>query len=386
MEINNRKEVMVVFGTRPEATKMGPVVQALKSNPQWFETIVVVTGQHREQLYQALAAFGFEPDIDLAIMKEQQSLSYIVSAAIKGLDEIIKKEIPDLILVHGDTQTTVSAALASCYNKIPLAHVEAGLRSFKKFDPWPEEINRIITDSVADILLAPTPSNKENLLNMGAEPSRIFITGQTQVDAAMAVYQSEYNFHEELLNKLDYSERIILATAHRRENYGEPMNQMFRAMLRIADEFSDVMIVYPVHLSPIVQETARSVLSDHPRIMLLKPLEYRDMINLMARVHLVMSDSGGLQEECPVFNKPLVLMRETTERPEGIESGAMALCGTKEEAIYKCAYNLLTDSKEYMRMAGAKNPFGDGKASERIVNALAYYFGYITEVPGEFIP
>ena len=386
MEKSKRKKIMVIVGTRPEATKMGPVVQTLKSNSKWFETIVVVTGQHREQLYQALEAFSFEPDINLDIMKEQQTLSYIVSTALKGLDEIVKKENPDLVLVHGDTQTTVSATLASCYNKIPLAHVEAGLRSFKKYNPWPEEINRIITDSVADILFAPTPSNKENLLNIGVEPNRIFVTGQTQIDAAMAIYQAEYCFREEVLNKLDYSKRIILATAHRRENYGEPMNQMFRAMRHIADEFSDVMIVYPVHLSPIVQETAKSILSGHPRIMLLNPLEYRDMINLMARVYLVMSDSGGLQEECPVFNKPLVLMRETTERPEGVESGVTALCGTKEKDIYEYTYRLLTDSKEYMRMASAKNPFGDGKASERIVNALAYYFGYKEEAPIEFIP
>ena len=382
----NKKKIMVIFGTRPEATKMGPVIQALMKNSQWFETIVVVTGQHREQLYQALDAFDISPDVNLDIMKEKQTLSYIVSTALKGLDEIIKNETPDLILVHGDTQTTLSATLAACFNKVPLAHVESGLRSFNKLSPWPEEINRMITDTVADILLAPTPSNKQNLLNIGIDKNRIFVTGQTQIDSAKAIYQSDYYFNEAVLNELDYSKRIILATAHRRENYGEPMSQMFRAMRHIANEFPDTTIVYPVHLSPIVQENANSILYGHSRILLLSPLEYRDMINLMARVHLVMSDSGGLQEECPVFKKPLVLMRETTERPEGVESGITALCGIEEDAIFKCTCKLLTDSNEYDRMANSKNPFGDGKASERIVDVLAYYFGFKSEPPDEFIP
>lgn len=377
---------MIVFGTRPEATKMGPVVKAFKNHPQWFETTVVVTGQHKEQLYQALDAFGLEPDIDLDIMKEQQTLSYILSIAIKGLDEIIKEKNPDLVIVHGDTQTTISATLAACYNKIPLAHIEAGLRAFNKFNPWPEEINRIITDSVSDIHLAPTPLNKTNLINMGIDAKHIFVTGQTQIDAAISIHQTDYRFMEDALNSIDYNKRIILATAHRRENYGEPMTNMFKAMRKIADQFADVLIVYPVHLSPAVQETAKRNLSGHPRIMLLNPLSYRDMINFMAKVYLVMSDSGGLQEECPVFNKPLVLMRETTERPEGVDSGVTALCGTNEEAVYNCAYKLLTDSNEYLRMANAKNPFGDGKASERIVNAIAYYLGLKNETPDEFLP
>jgi UDP-N-acetylglucosamine 2-epimerase (non-hydrolysing) len=386
MKEETKKKIMIVFGTRPEATKMGSVIQELKKYPHWFETVVVATGQHKEQLFKALSPFKIQPDINLDIMKVQQTLSYVTSTVIKDLDEIFAKENPDLVLVHGDTQTTVSAALAATYSKIPVAHVEAGLRTFNKTSPWPEEINRYVTDVLSTVFLAPTAVNKENLLREGINSDYIYVTGQTQIDSAMIMYEPEHCFQETRLNSIDYSKRIILVTAHRRENYGEPMKQMFRAMRRIVNDHPDITMIYPVHLSPIVQETAKSILSNHERIILLEPIDYRDMINLMSRVYLVMSDSGGLQEECPVFHKPLVLMRDTTERPEGVESGVTILCGTNEDAIYEDTHKLLTNEEEYARSGNAKNPFGDGKASERIVYALAHYFGFVQEPPIEFLP
>lgn len=386
MNQQNKKKIMVVFGTRPEATKMGMVIKELEKYSNWFETLIVVTGQHKEQLQQALSPFGIEPDVNLNIMKTQQTPSYVTAAVIKEMDHIIDKEKPDLILVHGDTQTTVSAALSACYNKIPVAHVESGLRSFNQSSPWPEEINRCVTDSISSIFLAPTNLNKENLIRQGANLKNIYVTGQTQIDSALAMYNPNYCFNETKLRNLDYNKRIILVTAHRRENYGGPMKNMFKAIRHIADEHSDITVVYPVHLSPIVQETAKDILSNHERIVLLKPIDYAEMINLMARVHLVMSDSGGLQEECPVFHKPLVLMRDTTERPEGVEACVTILSGTNEKDIYEAAHNLLINEDLYSKMAKAKNPFGDGKASERIVKAIAHYFGIIQEAPIEFMP
>jgi UDP-N-acetylglucosamine 2-epimerase (non-hydrolysing) len=386
MREETKKKIMIVFGTRPEATKMGTVIQELKKYPHWFEIVVVATGQHKEQLFKALNAFNLQPDINLDIMKVQQTPSYVTSTVIKDLDEVFAKEKPDLVLVHGDTQTTVSAALAATYSKIPVAHVEAGLRSFNKTSPWPEEINRCIIDVIASVFLAPTSVNKENLLREGINLDCIYVTGQTQIDSAMAMYKPEYCFQETKLNNIDYSKRLVVVTAHRRENYGEPMKQMFRAMLRTVNDHPDIIMIYPVHLSPIVQETAKCILSNHERIILLDPIDYRDMINLISRAYLVMSDSGGLQEECPVFHKPLVLMRDTTERPEGVESGVTILCGTTEETIYEETHRLLTDEDEYTRRANAKNPFGDGKASERIVYALAHYFGFVQAPLMEFLP
>lgn len=385
MREQTKKKIMIIFGTRPEATKMGTVIQELKKYPHWFEIVVVATGQHKEQLFKALNAFNIQLDINLDIMKVQQTPSYVTSAVIKDLDEIFAKEKPDLVLVHGDTQTTVSAALAATYNKVPVAHVESGLRTFNKTSPWPEEINRCVIDVISSVFLAPTEVNKANLLREGINSDYIYVTGQTQIDSAMAMYEPECCFQEARLNSIDYSKRIILVTAHRRENYGEPMKQMFRAMRRIVNDHPDITMIYPVHLSPIVQETAKSILSNHERIILLDPIDYYDMINLISRVHLVMSDSGGLQEECPVFHKPLVLMRDTTERPEGVESGVTILCGTEEEAIYEATHKLLTEDDEYARCANSKNPFGDGKASERIVYALAHYFGFVHEPPMEFL-
>lgn len=380
------KKIMVIFGTRPEATKMCTVVNALKKYPERFDVKVVVTGQHKEQLYQVLQNFNLKPDIDLGIMKENQSLSYVTTSAISGLDSVIQEDKPDFILVHGDTTTSFCGALVGFYHKIPVGHIEAGLRSYEKYSPWPEEVNRRLVDVVADILFAPTALSCENLIKEGYKKEQIYITGQTAIDAAMATYKEEYLFNEPELNKIDFdNSRVITMTAHRRENYGEPMRQMFTAIKRIADTNPDVLIVYPVHLSPTVREMAYSTLSGHERILLFEPIDFVDMLNLQARSHFIMSDSGGLQEECVVFHKPLVLMRDTTERPEAIEAGAVYLAGTDESVIYDVSMKLLTDSNFYNQMATAQNPFGDGKASERIAHILSQYFGFVAELPEEFL-
>ncbi|GAA4846787.1 UDP-N-acetylglucosamine 2-epimerase (non-hydrolyzing) [Paenibacillus vulneris] len=381
----NTKKIMLIFGTRPEATKMCPVVQELKHYPEWFETKVVVTGQHREQLQQPLSHFGIVPDVDLGLMRDNQSLAYFTSAAISGLDRVIAEDRPDMILVHGDTQTALCGGLAAFFHQIPVAHVEAGLRSHHKWSPWPEEINRRMVDVVTDVLFAPTSVGQSNLIREGYAPDSIFVTGQTAVDAAISTNKPDYRFHNDRLNQLiQHPGRIITMTAHRRENIGEPMKQMFRAVLRVADEHPDAIVIYPVHLSPAVRELASSILSDHERIHLLEPIDYPDMINLLSRSYLILSDSGGLQEETPVFHKPLILMRDTTERPEAVEANAVFLAGTEEEAIYRIAADLLHDRHKYDQMAHAPNPFGDGHASRRIVQYLAHHFGWLPEPPEPF--
>ena len=380
------KKVMVVFGTRPEATKMCTVVQALKKYPERFIVKVVVTGQHKEQLYQALQNFDVKPDMDLELMKESQSLSYITTSAISGLDNIVQIDKPDFILVHGDTMTSFCGGLVGFFHKIPVGHVEAGLRSFNKYSPWPEEINRRLVDVVADILFAPTALSCENLIKEGYKREQIYITGQTAIDAALTTYKEDYFFKEQILNNIDLKNyRVIMMTAHRKENYGQPMRQMFTAIRRLADDNPDVLIVYPVHLSPTVRELAYSTLSGHSRILLTEPIDFTDSINLQARSHIILSDSGGLQEECVVFHKPLVLMRDTTERPEAIEAGAVCLAGTDEAQIYNISMKLLTDNNLYRQMSEAHNPFGDGKASERIAHIISNYFGFVNDVPEEFL-
>ncbi len=376
---------MVVFGTRPEATKMCPVVQELRRYSDRFETRVVVTGQHREQLHQALTHFGIQPDVDLEIMKPNQSLAYVTAAAITGLDRVVAEEKPDMILIHGDTQTTMCGGMVASFHRIPVGHVEAGLRSHNKYSPWPEEINRRIVDVVSDLLFAPTSVGHQNLIREGYSEKHIYVTGQTAVDAAIHTHMPSYNFQEARLNDLvQFDGRIITVTAHRRENYGAPMEQMFRAIRRVADEHPDVAVIYPVHLSPYVRELAGTMLGGHERIHLIDPIEYPDMINLLSRSYLVLSDSGGLQEETPVFRKPLVLMRDTTERPEAVTANAVYLAGTEEAAIYDITTRLLTDSELYDAMANAGNPFGDGQASARIVQIIAHYFGYTDELPKPF--
>lgn len=382
--MSDKKKVMVIIGTRPEATKMGPLVKELQRHPHWFDTRLVVTGQHRQQLQQALAYFDLVPDVDLDIMKEQQSLAYVATAAIAGLDKVMEADRPDIVLAHGDTQTTFCAGLTAFFHRVPVGHVEAGLRSFNKYSPWPEEINRRLVDVVSDIYFAPTEVGRQNLLAEGYQEN-IYVTGQTAVDAALSTYRKDYTFMETRLNELlRHPGRIIAMTAHRRENYGEPMRQMFSAVRRVVDDNPDVLLIYPVHLSPIVRQAAAQGLQGHERIQLLEPIEFPDMVNLLARSYMVMSDSGGLQEESTVFSRPMVLMRDTTERPEAVDAGAVHLAGTAEADIYDVANRLLRDSEFYNRMASAKNPFGDGHASARIVQILAHYFGLTADLPDEF--
>lgn len=380
-----RKKIMVILGTRPEATKMCPVVHALKKHPEWFDVKLVVTGQHREQLYQSMQNFNMEPDIDLSLMKEKQTLAYVTTSAISGLDALVEEDRPDLILVHGDTLTSFCGALTGFFHKVLVGHVEAGLRSYDKYSPWPEEVNRKLVDVVADLLFAPTALSRENLLKEGYKKEQIYITGQTAVDAALWAYRQDHVFSMQQLNELDFSnQRVIAVTAHRRENYGQPMKQMFTAIRRIAEENPDIRMVYPVHLSPAVREIAYDILAGHERILLLEPIDFVDSINLQARSHMVLSDSGGLQEESVVFHRPMVLMRDTTERPEAVEAGAVYLAGTEEASIYNVSMKLLKDPDFYKQMSETINPFGDGKASERVALILAHYFGFVSDLPEEF--
>ena len=370
-----KKKIMVVIGTRPEATKMVPVIQELKKHAHWFDTRFVVTGQHKEQMEKSLAPFDLVPDIDLNIMKKNQTLTYVTTSAISGLDDLIIKDKPDMMIVHGDTQAAFAGATTAFFHKIPVAHIESGLRSHNKYSPYPEEVNRRVVDVIADILLAPTEINRENLIKEGYSKDMIFVTGQTGVDLTMRTHRDDYVFSNKAYNRIhSHPGRLISMTAHRRENLGPPMESMFRAIRRLVEDHGDILLVYPVHLNPVVREAAHKILSGHERIMLTEPADYPDMINLMSRSYMIMSDSGGLQEESVVFNKPLILMRDTTERPEAIEGGSAFLAGTDEEVIYNKGVELLNDEAAYAKMASAQNPFGDGKASERIVKRIAKHF------------
>jgi len=378
---------MTIFGSRPEGIKMAPVVQALRRHPDWFETIVVSTGQHREQLDQVFAAFGLAADHDLAIMQPRQTLTDIMVRALSGLDQLLARERPDLVLVHGDTSTTAAGALAAFYHKIPVGHVEAGLRTFNKYNPYPEEIHRRLAGIIADIQFAPTPRAREHLISERIDPSTIFVTGQTGVDAALTVLSRPHTFSVPALRQVDFTRhRVVLMTTHRRENIGEPMRNMFRAVRDLVDRFPDVLLIYAVHLTPAVRELAWPILDGHPRILLLDPLPYPDMIHLAAKSYMAMTDSGGIQEETPSMGVPHVLMRETTERPEALEAGVILLSGTSYEGVYAAGERLLTDRDLYQRMARAQNPFGDGQASRRIAEYLAWYFGFAADKPSEFVP
>ncbi|MFZ5813732.1 MAG: non-hydrolyzing UDP-N-acetylglucosamine 2-epimerase [Bacillota bacterium] len=382
-----RRKIMTIFGSRPEGIKMAPVIQALYSRPDWFETVVVSTGQHREQLDLVFEAFNLKPDYDLAIMQPRQTLIEIMVRALSGLDQVLAKEKPDLIMVHGDTHTTAAGSLAAFYHKIPLAHVEAGLRTFDKYNPYPEEINRRMAGIMADVNFAPTPIARENLLSERTRPESIFVTGQTGVDAALAILKQAHTFTVPALRSIDFAKhRVITMTAHRRENIGEPMQNMFRAVRDLVEKHPDVLLVYAVHLNPAVREIAFPILGGHPRIMLLDPLPYPDMIHLAARSYMAMTDSGGIQEETPSMGVPHILMRETTERPEAVEAGVIILSGTSYEGVYGAGERLLTDPDLYRQMARAKNPFGDGGASERIAEYLGWMFGLTPSKPLEFSP
>ena len=366
--------IMSVFGTRPEAIKMAPLVQELAGRED-LTSICCVTAQHREMLDSVLQVFSLKPDWDLNIMTPRQTLSTITSKCLLGMDEAIETLEPDMILVHGDTSTTFAGALSAFYHKIPVGHVEAGLRTYDKYSPFPEEMNRKLVTSIADLYFCPTENNRENLLREGIT-NGIFVTGNTVIDALKTTVRKDYHFTTEELNQLPYDTRkVVLVTCHRRENYGQPMENIMMALRRVAEDHPDVELVYPVHLSPVVQEAAKAHLGGHPRIHLIAPLAADEMHNLMARCYMVMTDSGGLQEEAPALGKPVLVLRRETERPEAVAAGTVRLAGVEEQVIYDMAHELICDGKAYAAMAHAVNPYGDGNACRRIADAILWHFG-----------
>ncbi|MBQ0139239.1 MAG: UDP-N-acetylglucosamine 2-epimerase (non-hydrolyzing) [Kurthia sp.] len=360
-------KVMTVFGTRPEAIKMAPLVKALQQKQDQIETIVAVTAQHREMLDQVLETFNIVPNYDLNIMKSRQTLIDVSTRGLEGLDGIMKEAQPDIVLVHGDTSTTFIASLAAFYNQIAIGHVEAGLRTGDKYSPYPEEMNRQLTGVLADIHFAPTEQSKENLLKENKKENTIFVTGNTAIDALSTTVSETYS--HPVLDSIG-EDRMILLTAHRRENLGQPMRNMFHAIKRILAEHPDVQVVYPMHLNPVVRETAQEILGGDSRVHLIEPLEVFDFHNFASKSFMILTDSGGIQEEAPSLGKPVLVLRDTTERPEGIAAGTLKLAGTEEETIYQMTKQLLTDTEMYESMAHASNPYGDGRASERIIENL----------------
>lgn len=375
----NKIKVMTIFGTRPEAIKMAPIILELEKQPNEFESIVVVTAQHRQMLDQVLTIFNIKANYDLNIMKDKQSLAYITSNVLIGLEEIIKKENPDIILVHGDTTTTFAASLAAFYNQIKIGHVEAGLRTWDKFSPYPEEMNRQVTDVLADLYFAPTIESKANLLKENHPEKSIFITGNTAIDALKETVQE--NYHHELLDKVGDNNKLVLLTMHRRENLGEPMKRVFKAVREIVEGHEDVEVAFPVHLNPLVQEIAKDILGGHERIHLIKPLDVIDFHNIAARSYLIMSDPGGVQEEAPSLGVPVLVLRDTTERPEGVTAGTLKLVGTQTKDVLESMNELLVNQEKYQEMSNTLNPYGDDKSSKRILEAIKYDLGLIKERP-----
>lgn len=370
MTLTKKWKVMTIFGTRPEAIKMAPLVLELEKHTEDIESIVTVTAQHRQMLDQVLDTFGIKPDFDLNIMKDRQTLIDVTTRGLEGLDAVMKEAKPDIVLVHGDTTTTFIASLAAFYNQIAVGHVEAGLRTFNKYSPYPEEMNRQLTGVMADLHFSPTEVSAENLRRENKPEDRIVVTGNTAIDALKTTVREEYT--HPVLEKMG-TDRMILLTAHRRENLGQPMRNMFRAIKRLIEEHDDVQVVYPVHMNPAVREVANEVLGNDPRIHLIEPLEVLDFHNFASRSFIILTDSGGVQEEAPSLGKPVLVLRDTTERPEGIAAGTLKLAGTDEETIYSLAKELLTNEETYAAMSQASNPYGDGEASRRIVEALKIY-------------
>lgn len=364
-------KVMVVFGTRPEAIKMAPVIKELKKIDD-IQTVVAVTAQHREMLDQVLHLFNIKADYDLNLMKERQDLFSITTGVLNGMQEILAKEKPDLVLVHGDTTTTFASALAAFYQRIPVGHVEAGLRTRNKYSPYPEEMNRMLAGRIADLHFSPTDTARENLLAEATAPFKIWVTGNTVIDALLATVKPDYTFEADFTD-INFDRRIILVTTHRRENWGTSMRHIYQALLDLVEEFSDVEVVFPVHKNPVVRDIAMEMLKGHQRFHLIEPLDYEPFANLMNHCYMVMTDSGGLQEEAPSLGKPVLVLRDTTERPEALQAGTVKLVGTNQDKIYKAARQLLTEPEEYEKMARAINPYGDGKASRRIVKVITEF-------------
>lgn len=377
----NRIRVMTIFGTRPEAIKMAPLVLELNKRTEQIESIVCVTAQHREMLDAVLDIFQIKPDYDLNVMKAGQTLNEVTVRVLQGLEPVLKEAKPDIVLVHGDTITTFLASFAAFLQKIAVGHVEAGLRTWNKFSPYPEEMNRQLTGVLADMHFAPTEWSADNLLKENKPASAVYITGNTITDVMQYLVKDEYAHP-----MLDWAKgrRLVLVTAHRAESFGEPHRRVFRALRRIADEFDDIAIVYPVHLNPAVQGPARELLGGHERIKLIEPLDVTDLYNFYPHTHLILTDSGGIQEEAPTFGVPTLVLRDTTERPEGVRTGVLELVGTDEQLIFERAKRLLTDADAYERMSKAANPYGDGRSSERIVDAILHRFGLLDNPPEPF--
>ena len=378
-------KVMTIFGTRPEAIKMAPVILELKKFPEKIQTTVAVTAQHREMLDQVLNLFKIKPDFDLNIMSAGQTLFDITSRALLGLNKILEEVKPDIVLVHGDTTTTFAGALAAYYHQISVGHVEAGLRTGNKFSPYPEEMNRKLTAALTDLNFAPTKTSKENLLREGVDAEKIFVTGNTVIDALFQTISSDFKFSDALLNQINYdNDRVILVTTHRRENWGEPLRQVYKALKKLVEEFPDVEVIFPVHKNPVIREVVDAELGNIPRVYLTDPLDYEPFANLMSRVKLILTDSGGVQEEAPALGKPVLVLRDTTERPEAVSAGTVKLVGTDFSNVYENAKILLTDAAEYKKMSEACNPYGDGKAASRIVQAVLWKYNFEDNKPIPF--
>ncbi|MBU0951206.1 MAG: UDP-N-acetylglucosamine 2-epimerase (non-hydrolyzing) [Elusimicrobia bacterium] len=384
------KKIFFVFGTRPEAIKMAPAVKELKTHKKNFMVKVCVSAQHREMLDQVLEIFNIKPDYDLNLMKKGQSLEHITSKCLLGFTEIFKKDRPDLILVHGDTTTSFAAALSAFYQRIPVGHVEAGLRSFDLNNPYPEEANRLLTDRLCDLFFAPTYLSKQNLLTEGIPKDKIYITGNTVIDALFMAIKKKRSFENPELKKFfnnkqnTHNARLVLVTAHRRENFGKPLEDIFLALKEIADKYEDVKIIYPVHMNPNVLIAANRILSNHKKIHLIPPVNYLDLINLMKMSYLIITDSGGIQEEAPALGKPVLVLRKVTERPEGVKAGTVKIVGTNRQKIFNSIKELLENNKAYNAMAKARNPYGDGKAGARIAQAIKYYFSLSNTKPIDY--
>lgn len=363
---------------------MAPVVKELEKYPQEIIPLVTVTAQHRDMLDQVLKLFNIVPDYDLNIMQANQTLFDVSAKALLGLKEIFEKERPDYILVHGDTTTTFIASLAAYYLQIPVGHVEAGLRTFNKYSPFPEEMNRRLTGAIADLHFAPTETARKNLLAEGVAPENIYITGNTVIDALLSTVREKYNFHNELLNKIDYNKKVLLVTTHRRENLGEPLRNVYKALRRLVHEYNDIEVIFPVHKNPKVRAVVEEELGNLEVVHLIEPMDYEPFINLMNKAYLILTDSGGLQEEAPSLGKPVLVLRDTTERPEAIEAGTVKLVGTDEELVYSSCKELLDQPDSYRQMANAVNPYGDGKAAYRTVQGLLYKSGTINQKPEQF--
>ena len=376
---------MTVFGTRPEAIKMAPIVLELAKHPEQIVPVVAVTAQHRDMLDQVLNLFQIRPDYDLDIMAAGQTLFDITSKAMMGLDQVLKKEKPDIVLVHGDTTTTFAGALAAYYHQTTVGHVEAGLRTHNKYSPFPEEMNRKLTGAIADLHFAPTTTAEQNLRTEAVPQEKIFVTGNTVIDALHKTVKEDFHFDNELLQHIDYkNKRIILVTTHRRENLGEPMRHVYKALKQLTEEFADVEVVFPVHKNPKVREVVNQELGGLAKVHLIDPLDYEPFANLMHRAHLILTDSGGVQEEAPALGKPVLVLRDTTERPEAVTAGTVKLIGTDRDRVYAEAKELLTNEAEYHRMSESCNPYGDGEASRRILQAILYHYGLAADRPDVF--